>query len=171
MSYNPFQALDLKVPREFHEDLTRFSRTQSVAGEKKNSLDNPFDRYVDLWMLGVCLGAREGRTVELKGSAAHTFVTGVVLATDPDRIELLELLAIGHTGDPYIVAEPRQVIDLANGFAAVGVPMVVEMLKSGRGRPLWNLTEAVLEEFERELQPVGGAEPAKATKQAVKKEA
>ncbi len=165
MSYNPFQALDLKVPSEFHEDLTRYSRSQSLAGEKKNPLDNPFDRYVDLWMLGVCLGAREGRTLELKGAAAHTFVTGVVLATDPDRIDLLELLAIGHTGDPYIVAEARQVIELANGFAAVGVPMVIELLKSGRGRPLWDLTEAVLEEFERKLEPVGAAaEPKKASK-------
>lgn len=159
MSYNPFQALDLKVPSEFHEDLTRYSRSQSIAGEKKNPLDNPFDRYVDLWMLGVCLGAREGRTVELKGPASRTFVTGVVLATDPDRIELLELLAIGHTGDPYVVAEPRQVIDLANGFAAVGVPTVVEMLKSGRGRPLWNLTTAVLDEFEREPQALTAHHP------------
>jgi hypothetical protein len=164
MSYNPFQALDLKVPSEFHEDLTRYSRSQSLAGEKKNPLDNPFDRYVDLWMLGVCLGAREGRTLEMKGNASHTFVTGVVLATDPDRIDLLELLAIGHTGDPFIVAEARQVIDLANGFAAVGVPMVIELLKSGRGRPLWNLTEAVLEEFERKLEPIGEPAAAKTSK-------
>lgn len=154
MSYNPFQALDLKVPSEFHEDLTRYSRSQSLAGEKKNPLDNPFDRYVDLWMLGVCLGARAGRTVDLKGPASEKFITGVVLATDPDRIELLELLAIGHTGDPYIVAEPRRVIDLANGFAAGGVPSVVEMLKNGRNRPLWNLTEAVLDEFDREPGPL-----------------
>jgi len=151
VSYNPFQVLDLKVPSNYHEDLTRYSRTQSVAGEKKNPLDNPFDRYVDLWMLGVCIGARERRTNELKGAASKTFITGVVLATDPDRIELLELLAIGYTGDPYIVAEPRKVIDLANGLAAVGVPMVIDMLKGGRGRPLWNLTEAVIDEFDRDL--------------------
>jgi hypothetical protein len=94
----PLRPVRLARPQPLPDDISRFSRTFKTAGEKANPLDSPFERYVDVWMLAVCVGASEARTVDLKGPAAHPFITGVVLASDPDRIELLELLAIGYTG-------------------------------------------------------------------------
>ncbi len=148
MSYNPFAQYDLRVPTHFHDDISRFSRTFKTAGEKANPLDSPFERYVDVWMLAVCIGASEGRTIDLRGPAAHPFITGVVLASDPDRIELLELLAIGHTGNPYVITEPKRVIDLANGFAAAGMPTVIDMLRGTHSRPLWNITTQLVNRLE-----------------------
>ncbi|MBI2830758.1 MAG: hypothetical protein HYX79_00675 [Chloroflexi bacterium] len=144
MSYitNPFQNLDLEIPETLRPEVERFCQTQPSGGAKPSPDDSPFDRYIDIWFFAVCVGARRGKGPKVKNS--HRFITGEILSRDPYRIELLELLAIADSTNPWILENPAGIIDLANNLAAVGLPEVVEMLNDGTAKPIWNLTDSII---------------------------
>ncbi len=60
---------------------------------------------------------------------------------DPWRIDALMLLAIGVTDDTEIIAEPAGVINLANEYAAGGLPDLIDMLKDGDADAIYNLSD------------------------------
>lgn len=143
--YNPFQNLELRIPEAYREEVNRFCQTQPDVLTKTSPDDSPFQRYVDLWFLAVCLGARKGKRTKI--DKPHRFITGEILVRDPWRIELLELLAISLTDNPWIIEKPSDVVDLANELAATGLPEVLSMLTDGGGKPVWNLTDRLLDLF------------------------
>jgi len=148
---NPFQNLELRIPEAYRGEVERFCQTQPGGGARPSPDDSPFERQIDIWFLAVCLGARKGkRTSVIK---PHRFITGELLSRDPYRIELLELLAISYTNDPWILERPSEIMDLANELAATGLTEVVDMLKDGNAKPIWNLTDNITELF-----PVGSRE-------------
>ena len=125
---NPFANLELKIPRKYHEDFQSFTMSgASGNGEKKDSDRSPFERYVDFWWAAIGVGYREGKVTELLDS--QKFVTGVVFNNDPWRIIELQLLAIGYSGGTDILKSPGDVIGIANGFAATGIPLLCEELQ------------------------------------------
>lgn len=138
--FNPFQAIDINVPVEFHESFTRYCQRSgdSIIDQ------SPFPRMVDLWFLAVCVAARLG--LEPSDIAKHDtrkIIDGSIFGSDPWRVHTLMLIAIGKTGDLEIVSDPRKMIALANGLAVAGLPNVIEMLKDGNADPIWNLSDAV----------------------------
>lgn len=138
--FNPFQGIDVHVPQEYHEDLVRYCQRDSKA-----TIDSsPFPRMVDMWFLAVCVAAREGMA-PLDSSQYETrkIIEGSIFGSDPWRVDALMLLAIAHKGTVDIVAEPRQMMALANGLAIAGMPRVIEMLQEGGGEPIWNLSDAL----------------------------
>ena len=148
--YNPFANQDIHVSTAFQEHLRRFSRTQGADDPGKQTLeDTPFNRYIDFWVLGAALGAAEGTFVPLDSSDRHRFITGQVLQGDLDRIQLLMMIAIGHENDPFVVAEPRRVLDIAEGYASGGITFLLEMLEDGHLSSLQNLTRGLV----RKLSP------------------
>jgi hypothetical protein len=143
--YNPFANQDVHVSTAFQEHLRRFSRTQGADDPgKQTPEDTPFNRYIDFWVLGAALGAAEGMFVPLDASDRHRFITGQVLQGDLDRIQLLMMIAIAHEGDPFVVAEPRKVLDIAEGYASGGITALLEMLEDGHLRSLQNLTRGLV---------------------------
>lgn len=142
---NPFQNLELKIPEFHREEVDRFCQTQPGGGARPSPDDSPFERQIDIWFLAVCVGARKGRRTKIKDKDAHRFMTGEILSRDPYRIELLELLAISHANDPWILERPSEIIELANELAATGLPEVIDMLQSGNAKPIWNLTDSIIE--------------------------
>lgn len=142
---NPFQNLELRIPEAYRPQVDRYCRTQPGGGSKPSPDDSPFERQLDIWFLAVCLGARKGKTNTVK--KWHRFITGEILSRDPYRIELLELLAIAHTKNPWIIDKPEQVMDLVNELAAAGLAELFEMLAKGNDKPIWNLTESLMNEF------------------------
>ena len=148
--YNPFANQDIHVSRAFQEDMRRFSRTQGADDPGKQNLEEiPFNRYIDFWVLGAAMGATAGVYVPLEMSDRHRFITGQVLQNDLERIELLMLLAISHENDPFVVAEPRKVLDIAEGYASGGMPILLEMLQDGYLSSLQNMTRGLI----RKLSP------------------
>jgi len=138
--FNPFAAIDIYVPTEFHPDVVRFCQSGG------NPVDqSPFPRMVDLWFAAVCVAARLNlKPAEIGGDVPTTkIIDGAIFGSDPWRVHTLMLLAIGKTGDVQIVSEPRKIMNLASGLAAAGLPKVIEMLKDGDGEAIWNLSEAV----------------------------
>ena len=138
--FNPFQAIDINVPVEFHEVFTRYcQRSADVVIDQ-----SPFPRMVDLWFLSVCVAARLGlEPADIAKYDTRKIIDGSIFGSDPWRVHTLMLIAIGKTGDVQIVSEPRKMMALANGIAVAGLPKVIEMLKDGDAEPIWNLSDAV----------------------------
>ena len=138
--FNPFQAIDINVPFEFHEAFTRYCQRSANAVIDQS----PFPRMVDLWFLSVCVASRLG--LEPADTAMYDtrkIIDGSIFGSDPWRVHTLMLIAIGKTGDVQVVSEPRKVMTLASGLAVAGLPKVIEMLKDGDAEPIWNLSDAV----------------------------
>lgn len=135
---NPYVNLELKIPSQYSEDFKKYtSRFKAEDGSVKDIDRSPFDRYVDFWWAAIAVGVAEDRVSGIDD--AEKFVTGVVLSQDPWRITHLELLAIAHTKSTEVIKHPGQVIDIANGYAATGVPILVEMLLK-KSEPIWDVS-------------------------------
>ncbi|MCY3632471.1 MAG: hypothetical protein F4129_08235 [Acidimicrobiia bacterium] len=138
--FNPFANLAVHVPKAYHEDVNHYSSTFG----SKSPEDAPFKRYVDFWLLAAAVGASEEQFMTVDSSERHEFITGVVFQRDLATIEFLFLLAIAHSGDPFVAREPRQVLDIAEGYAAAGIPLVKEMMETGHLPALQNLTRSLV---------------------------
>lgn len=137
---NPFQAIDINVPVEFHEAFTRYCQRSADAVIDQS----PFPRMVDLWFLSVCVAARlDLEPADTTKYETRKIIDGSIFGSDPWRVHMLMLIAIGRTGDVQIVSEPRKMVSLASGLAVAGLPKVIEMLKDGDAEPIWNLSDAV----------------------------
>ena len=137
---NPFQALDVVVPSDCHEEVSRYSQRESGSVPDRN----PFPRMVDVWFLALCLAARRNlKPVELAGRDTRKVVEGSILSSDPWRVNLLTLVAIAYAEDIEIANEPRRMMAMANGLAAAGFPFVFEMVKDGDQDPIWNLSDGI----------------------------
>lgn len=138
--FNPFQAVDINVPVQFHEAFERYCQRGANAVIDQS----PFPRMVDLWFLSVCVAARlKLEPADVVKSKTVKINDGTIFSNDPWRIHMLMLIAIGKTGDVQIVSEPRKMMTLANGLAVAGLPRVIEMLKDGGAEPIWNLSDAM----------------------------
>ena len=138
--FNPFQAIDINVPVEFHEVFTRYCQRSADAVIDQS----PFPRMVDLWFLSVCVAARLGlEPVDVAKYDTRKIIDGSIFGSDPWRVHTLMLIGIGKTGDVQVVSEPRKMMALASGLAVAGLPKVIEMLKDGDAEPIWNLSDAV----------------------------
>lgn len=138
--FNPFQAIDINVPVEFHEAFTRYCQRGADAVIDQS----PFPRMVDLWFLSVCLAARLGlEPANIAKYNTRKIIDGSIFGSDPWRVHMLMLIAIGQSDDVHIVSEPRKVITLANGLAVAGLPKVLEMLQDGDAEPIWNLSDEI----------------------------
>ena len=143
--YNPFANLAVYVPRAYHEDLRQYSTTfGSVDGRPKDLEEAPFKRYVDFWLLAAAVGVSQNQFLQVDSTDRQEFVTGVVFQRDLATIEFLLLLAIAHTSDPFVVRDPRAVLDIAEGYAAGGIPLVKEMMEAGHLPALLNLTRSLV---------------------------
>ena len=138
--FNPFQAIDINVPVEFHEAFTRYCQrgADSVIDQ------SPFPRMVDLWFLSVCVASRLGlEPADITKYETTKIIDGSIFGSDPWRVHTLMLIAIAKSGDVLVVSEPRQMMTLANGLAVAGLPKIIEMLKDGDAEPIWNLSDAI----------------------------
>ena len=143
--FNPFANQAIHVPKAYHEDLNLYSTTfGSADGASKNIEEAPFKRYVDFWLLAAAVGASQDHFMTVDPAERHQFITGAVLQRDLATIEFLFLLAIAHTGDPFVVQHPRQVLDTAEGYAAGGIPLVKDMMEAGHLPALQNLTRSLV---------------------------
>lgn len=149
--YNPFINIDLRLPAAYFDDVKRFCQTRPEGGPRPDPKDSPFPRYVDFWFLAVCVGALESpRLPDQPASGWRSFITGAEgLGSDPWRVEVLELLAIATKEDPAVVGEPGQVVDVANRYAAAGVPQVLDWLQAGQSESVDNLIDSLRRSFAR----------------------
>lgn len=138
--FNPFQAIDIYVPVEFHEAFSRYCQTSGNVIVDQN----PFPRMVDLWFLSMCVAARYTLEPEDIGNLdCRKIIDGSIFGSDPWRVHTLMLVAIGVSGNVDIVSKPRKMMAIASGLAVAGLPKVIEMLKGGDAEPIWNISDAI----------------------------
>ena len=137
--HNPFNTIPLVRPAEQEDDYRMYCRTKTTRG----SVDRcPFPRMVDLWFAGMSLAGRRRLTpVNLSGLKTSEFIEGSIFDRDSWRIQIVMLVAIAVEDDVSVVLEPHKMMRIANGLAAAGVPLVVEMLHGAE--PIWNLSEGL----------------------------
>jgi len=143
--YNPYQTQELRYPKQCHDWVLRYTQTKSTDGRKSRPAQSPFPRMIDLWFLAVCIGARKGKRTRVSKEESTKFIEGSIFSSDPWRVDMLSLLAIGYTGNTEILNQPREVIQLANELAATGYPEVFQMLEEGRSEPIWNISHQLFE--------------------------
>jgi hypothetical protein len=154
-TYNPFQRQELYLPSDARQAVDKYCQTTQASGER-SPLKQPFRRVIDFWVAAVVLGAREtersGRSIpQLDRSNGWHFIDGVIFEGAPDRIELLELIAIAFKSDPFVIDDPAEIITIANGLSSVGYPKLLLMLEPTGS----NALDPILDAFETELQVAG----------------
>lgn len=132
MSSNPFAGHDIMVPDEYREHFDTY--VQRREGRAARAIHQPFARNIDMWFTAICLAVKKGAKPEPSPTTkAYKAAEGVVLSSDPWRPTALILLAVGDTDDPSIVDRPGDMLRIANGYAAVGLPMLLTMLQERGG--------------------------------------
>jgi hypothetical protein len=133
---NPFQTSELRVPTSQWEAVRKLTATfRNEGGDESEPDRTPFRRYVDLWWAGMCIGARLGQATKV--AEWHKFIEGTVLLSDSWRILHLQAIAIAHFGDAGVVRDPARVMNLANEFAATGLPLIIEAARNPSSDPIW----------------------------------
>ena len=140
--FNPFQAIDINVPAEFHSECIRY------CSKGNTNLDqSPFPRMIDFWFLCVCIAARldlEPADINrIKARKLVKMIGGTIFSSDRWRVDLLMLIAIEKTGNVNIISTPRKIMELADGLAVAGLPKVLEMLRNGNEEPIMSLSGSI----------------------------
>lgn len=126
---NPFINSQLRIPSRYRDAVEEYTTTQQ---SQKDPSKAPFRRYVDMWWAAMCIGVQEGRRSEQAPDDWHRFIDGAILSSDPWRIIHLQLMAIGVEGSVEILDKPNEVIQMANEFAAEGLPLLVNEIEAAR---------------------------------------
>jgi hypothetical protein len=133
---NPFQMTELRVPTSLWESVRKLTATfKNEGGEQSEPDRTPFRRYVDLWWAGMCVGLRVGHPTKV--GDWHKFMDGTVFMSDPWRILHLEAISIAHFKDVEAVREPARMMNLANEYAATGLPLIIDAVRDPSSDPIW----------------------------------
>ena len=133
------QNQNLRFPDDQYDNVQRFTMTKQSAADRNR--DNiPFERFVDIWWIALCIGVQEGHRTKIEPKNWHTFVrAGEVLPSNPWRLFQLQLLAIGVSGSTDILSKPADLIAMANEYAATGLPILLDEVV-GSQAPIWDMT-------------------------------
>ena len=138
---NPFVGNQLVYPEDQREHYQRYCST----GGGRDIDEQPFPRMVDLWFAGLCIAARKGLiAAHLTGRRTVNMTPGSIFSgEDAWRVQLIRLISLALDNDVEALDRPGGMIAMANGLAAAGVPLIVEMLSDGKQPSIWNLSDAV----------------------------
>ena len=127
-----------KILDNAKKDITSFVRSVLKGNQTKTPYDDiPFDRMVDFWYLAMCVGVKSNRR-DSKGKMSDVLAMKDALTGNPEMLDMIEMIAIDETKDPYIVKDTHAMIQIANEYAAGGTPVLLGILKD-KGQPVWNL--------------------------------
>lgn len=117
-----------------------------VSRAAKDAVDYPFATKKDLFILSACIGAHQNRFHELEGNTIQIF-DSATFNRDTD-VPLLAALAFHRTKTLETLFDPRQIVNIAQGWANGGIHVVYQQLVAGSaGRPLYNLVDMVASQF------------------------
>ena len=106
----------------------------------KNTEESPFLTMKDLFMLAACNGIQLKQRKPL-GKPEQPFHYSVF--TEAEDIPILKAIAIATTGDVAILADPDQIVQIAEEYANAGISEIRSVVADNVGQPLWNLVEAL----------------------------
>jgi len=122
-------SIDVSV-HDFYKQLTT----------GKNAEDSPFLTMKDLFMLAASIGFRAQQRKPL-GKHEQPFHYSVF--TEAEDLPILKAMAIATTGDVSVLADPDQIVQIAEEYANAGIGDIRAVVADNAGLPLWNLVEAL----------------------------
>lgn len=115
---------DLFVPASVHR------LNETLVATSGGGADSAFEKQIDMWWTGLILGVREGRrTAGGDVGDLVKFNTASILASDPWRLPILELVAIAESG-PSVLTRPREVITIGSEYAYTGLLFIADRLRA-----------------------------------------
>ncbi len=143
--HNPFASVDLLAPIGQQELYKKYCQ----RGSSLHIDQSPFPRMIDFWFAGFSIAARNKmKYMDLHKNETFKFNDGSIFDRDSWRIQMIMLVVMTVTDDVEVLANPNQIISVANGLAAVGVPLIEQMLSCGDQTPIWNLSDGLVELLE-----------------------
>ena len=138
---NPFSNMQIISPITQRSDYDQYCQ----QGQKQaNANVSPFPRKVDLWFAGILIAMHKKlERIDLTKEETVNIISGDIFNTDGWQIQAIMLIAIAVEDNLEIVLEPSEMMRIANGLAAAGVPFIVKMLNEGTHKPIWNLSDAI----------------------------
>ena len=137
------KTLDLAGISVYVEKKVHPIYEELVLRSSKKAEDHPFATMRDLFMMAACVGAQQGKFVEL-GPRIDIF--SGELFNSKTEVPVLAALAYHRTKDVEVLSDPKRVIEIAQGWANGGIHIVQAELLEQPGRPLYNLVEMLLSE-------------------------
>ena len=141
--HNPFTRSVIRHPADQQECYDVYVQRGDNSISKRSD-DKPFIIGVDLWFAGLSIAVREGLTPADLGKSPVHLTEGSTLDRQSWRIPMLMLVAMRYSDDKEkVLLNPTEIMNIANGLAAAGVPRIVEMLRDGDAEPIWNISTAI----------------------------
>jgi dnd system-associated protein 4 len=109
--------------------------------EGSNPENAPFRTMKDVFMLAAYLGYRRGQPKPIAGSKRQIF--HYTQFSDQVDMPILKAIAIATTGDIQVLADPEQIVQIAEEYANAGIQELKAQIVDQIGQPLWNLVELV----------------------------
>lgn len=122
-------SIDASV-HDFYKELTT----------SKSAEESPFLTMKDLFMLAASIGFRTQQRKPL-GKREQPFHYSVF--TEAEDLPILKAMAIATTGDVSVLADPDQIVQIAEEYANAGINEIRAIVTTNGGLPLWNLVEAL----------------------------
>jgi dnd system-associated protein 4 len=113
----------------------------------KSAEDSPFLTMKDLFMLAASIGFRAQQRKPL-GKREQPFHYSVF--TEAEDLPILKAMAIATTGDVSVLADPDQIVQIAEEYANAGIGEIRTVVIDNAGLPLWNLVQAIRQEITHE---------------------
>ena len=138
--FNPFQAIDINVPVEFHEAFTRLLPTHRQRGDRPESVSSHGRSLVSVRMRCSAAWPGASRHCKIRHTQNHRrfnlqqrSVAGSHPNADRSRKDGGRSGRLRAAQDDDARKRPR------GGRAS----KVIEMLKDGDAEPIWNLSDAI----------------------------
>jgi len=142
MADNPFAGQDVIVSDDYRTHFDAYVQRREGKGARPEH--QPFDRNVDFWFAAICVAVRKGIKPSAPAGKTYKAAEGVALGSPEWRPTALTLLAIAEKDDASVVDRPGEMMRIANSYAHVGFPELLEILESrGGDTALDHLSEAI----------------------------
>lgn len=142
MADNLFAGQDVTVAEDYRRHFDAYVQRREGKGARPEH--QPFNRNVDFWFAAICVAVRKGIKPAPPAGKTYKAAEGVALGLPDWRPTALTLLAIADSGEPSVVERPGEMMRIANAYAHVGFPELLDILESrGGDTALDHLSEAV----------------------------
>lgn len=137
MRDNPFAGMKVYIEKDLHDKF------KSLVERKSGNINSyPFTTMKDLFIVAACAGAKVNKYKKLKSQKDIFY--GETFDKDID-VPLLFVLAYKNSGDLDTLLDPKNVLELAQGWVSGGIEIIEQNILDVPGLPLNNFVNWLLE--------------------------
>ena len=95
---------------------------------------------LDIWFFVLCIRFRQG--ISVKGERSRDIIGAKDrLMQDKNKLNIIQLISIKETNDPYIIKDTLTMMKIANSYSQGGMNQLLMILEdtANRKQPLTNL--------------------------------